>query len=320
MDDSVPQSIYSIKKIDRKCRIVTQNKNGPCPILAVYNLLGLRGTLSIPDRSGISAEEMISSIGELVLSPKLTSQLDILQANIQAAFELCSSNQLLTGLDINVKFNSVSSFEFNDAISLLDILNIRLYHLWIVDQNEPSFQTINNLSYSQLVEKLFEDESIREWHDRTQCQVTEIGLIRLMETMKEGELAVLFRNNHYLTVTKQHDKLFTLVTDQGYIETSNCVWEELNYGGGGEFVNQNFLTKTQIEDNDAVLARDLAESDLQLAQQLQREEEQRVTNMQRQPRTQQRHRTPHFQDPEMERQYQEQQAIQDKRNNKCSIM
>ena len=79
MDDSVPQSIYSIKKIDRKCRIVTQNKNGPCPILAVYNLLGLRGTLSIPDRSGISAEEMISSIGELVLSPKLTSQLDILQ-------------------------------------------------------------------------------------------------------------------------------------------------------------------------------------------------------------------------------------------------
>ena len=34
-----------------------------------------------------------------------------------------------------------------------------------------------------------------------------------METMKEGELAVLFRNNHYLTVTKQHDKLFTLVTD-----------------------------------------------------------------------------------------------------------
>ena len=87
MDDSVPQSIYSIKKIDRKCRFVTQNKNGPCPILAVYNLLGLRGTLSIPDRSGISAEEMISSIGELVLSPKLTSQLDILQVmNLHNSF------------------------------------------------------------------------------------------------------------------------------------------------------------------------------------------------------------------------------------------
>jgi len=80
MNDSLPQSIYSIKKIDSKCRIVTQNRNGPCPILAVYNLLGLRGTLSIPDRSGISAEEMISSIGELVLYPKLTEgQLDVLQ-------------------------------------------------------------------------------------------------------------------------------------------------------------------------------------------------------------------------------------------------
>jgi len=71
---------------------------------------------------------------------------------------------LLTGLDINVKFNSISSFEFNSAISLLDILNIRLYHLWIIEENEISFNKINNLSYNQLVEKLFEDQDIRGNH------------------------------------------------------------------------------------------------------------------------------------------------------------
>jgi len=107
--------------------------------------------------------------------------------------------------------------------------------------------------------------------------------------MKEGELAVLFRNNHYLTVTKQNERLFTLVTDQGYIQTSNCVWEELNYSGGGEFVNQDFLTKEQAEAMDATFAQDLAQADLRLAQQLQREEEQRA-NRNEQSRTNRRQR------------------------------
>ena len=69
--------------------------------------------------------------------------------------------QLLTGLDINVKFGSVSAFEFNDAISLLDILNIRLYHLWVIDQTELCFSKVHHLSYNQLVEKLFNDDAIR---------------------------------------------------------------------------------------------------------------------------------------------------------------
>ena len=69
MDDSIPQSIYSIKTYgDRPFRLVTQNKNGPCPILAIYNLLALRGTIKIPATSGLSAENMMQAIGEVVLT------------------------------------------------------------------------------------------------------------------------------------------------------------------------------------------------------------------------------------------------------------
>ena len=88
--------------------------------------------------------------------------------------------------------------------------------------------------------------------------------------MKEGELAVLFRNNHYLTITKQKEKLFNLVTDQGYLDNGTIVWEEITYSGGGEFFNEDFLTKTEVEASDAILAQKLDEN---LAKQLQREEQ-----------------------------------------------
>ena len=74
MDEALPQSIYSIKKFGTNGRLITQNKNGPCPILAIYNVLGLRGTINIPPTSGISAEEMVSHIGsvfELIYTSRL---------------------------------------------------------------------------------------------------------------------------------------------------------------------------------------------------------------------------------------------------------
>ena len=60
-----------------------------------------------------------------------------------------------------MKFCSVSSFEFNPAISLLDILQIKLYHLWIIDSSEPNYAIIKDLSYNQLVEKSFTDEDCK---------------------------------------------------------------------------------------------------------------------------------------------------------------
>ena len=73
MDDSLPQSIYSVKTC-RKQRIVTQNRNGPCPALALYNALLLNGRLKRPISSGVSAQEMMDQIGNLLISIRNSSQ------------------------------------------------------------------------------------------------------------------------------------------------------------------------------------------------------------------------------------------------------
>ena len=46
---------------------------------AIYNLLVLRGKIKIPSASGISADEMLSQITELVLQYKLSDPDPIIQ-------------------------------------------------------------------------------------------------------------------------------------------------------------------------------------------------------------------------------------------------
>ena len=84
-------------------------------------------------------------------------------------------------------------------------------------------------------------------------QATSCGLVDLNETMKNGEISVLFKSNHFFTVTKQHDRLFTLVTDQGYLKSQNVMWEDLTLFGGGDFFNEDFMSTDQIVQSDAEL-------------------------------------------------------------------
>ena len=65
------------------------------------------------------------------------------------------------------------------------------------------------------------------------------GLHQLESTIKQGEFSILFRNNHFLTITKHNNQLYTLVTDQGYIGTSVC-WETLTINGDGELYDGYF--------------------------------------------------------------------------------
>ena len=58
------------------------------------------------------------------------------------------------------------------------------------------------------------------------AQLTVAGLFQLHETLREHELAVFFRNNHFNTLFRHRDKLYLLVTDLGYIHEP-VVWELL---------------------------------------------------------------------------------------------
>ena len=47
--------------------------------------------------------------------------------------------RLATGLDVNVRFTGISDFEFTPELLIFDVLNINLYHGWLVDPQESSF-------------------------------------------------------------------------------------------------------------------------------------------------------------------------------------
>ena len=71
------QENYKLKKVefkDKKTSIVLQNTNGPCPLLAVANILLLRGDITIhEDKSVVDAEELLGRVGEFLLDVKVVS-------------------------------------------------------------------------------------------------------------------------------------------------------------------------------------------------------------------------------------------------------
>lgn len=62
---------------------------------------------------------------------------------------------------------------------------------------------------------------------RTTLFGSSAGLSELQRHIADGHLAVLFRNNHFATVTRHEGVLYQLATDSGYTNYPNVVWERL---------------------------------------------------------------------------------------------
>lgn len=63
--------------------------------------------------------------------------------------------KLSTGLDVNVRFTGVSDFEYTPECIVFDLLNIPLYHGWLVD---PQVSVPTWLRLSGL-----ENSAVRSW-------------------------------------------------------------------------------------------------------------------------------------------------------------
>jgi hypothetical protein len=100
---------YAIKRISffgREVPVFLQNENGPCPLLAIANVLSLRNEIKLPSRSAreIVQRELISLVADRLLdaSKSLESTVPELAAqNVADALEVLS--KLTTGIDVNVK-------------------------------------------------------------------------------------------------------------------------------------------------------------------------------------------------------------------------
>ncbi|XP_029919544.1 ubiquitin carboxyl-terminal hydrolase MINDY-1 [Myripristis murdjan] len=258
-EPSMP-AYYLVKWItwkEKKTPIITQSENGPCPLLAIMNTLFLRWKAKLPAQTEvITTEDLMAHLGECVLSVTPREKADGMELNFQQNMSdaMAVLPKLSTGLDVNVRFTGVTDFEYTPECIVFDLLDIPLYHGWLVDPQSPEMvAAVGKLSYNQLVEKIIDykhsaDSSrvseglvAEQFLEATATQLSYHGLCELNTTAKEGEISVFFRNNHFSTMIKHKGHLYLLVTDQGFLQEDGLVWESLhNVEGDGNFCDSDF--------------------------------------------------------------------------------
>lgn len=115
----------------------------------------------------------------------------------------------------------------------------------------------NQISYDKrIIESLSDDENlllysgpiIESFLEETSSQLTYYGLVSLHESIRERQVAVFFRNNHFSTILKYRGYIYSLVTDQGYQAESSVVWELINeINGNTDYYNDQFEKPQIIE-------------------------------------------------------------------------
>ncbi|KAI3944399.1 hypothetical protein MKW98_006560 [Papaver atlanticum] len=157
------ECVYKTKIVQflgRTTPIILQNDNGPCPLLAICNLLLLRNNLSLSgDTTDVSLQKLLSLVAERLIDSnsnvenKDVGYVENQQQNIGDAIDLLP--RLSTGIDVNVQFRRIDDFEFTRECTIFDLLDIPLYHGWIVDpQDVDTANAIGSKSYNTLMGEL----------------------------------------------------------------------------------------------------------------------------------------------------------------------
>ncbi|CAE7784312.1 mindy1 [Symbiodinium pilosum] len=257
-------------------RILLQSKNGPCPLLAICNVLLLRNVLKIsPDTRYVTFTELVQMVSDWLFeaNSKDSGGDSSRAANLRESLNSCLEvlPKLNVGLDVNCRFGGVADFEYTQETTVFDMLDIALYHGWIITEEDTrSHEVLSHLSYNQVVEKLIAYEElqtnmredggtqspqsektleegllIKEFLDRTQTQISPEGLLALQWAVRERQLAVFFRNSHFNTLLKFEGQLYLLCTDIAFAN-SDVLWERFDQvDGDTEYVDADFRSGQQ---------------------------------------------------------------------------
>jgi len=252
-----------------KTHRVLQNEGGPCPLIGIFNTLLLRGNVTLGSMQfTITFEQMIEHIKtyfQRELQRQSFSNVDAERtANVIKNYEDASKffPKLEKGLDINVRFDEPDAFEFTSQVAMFDLYNIRLFHVWCVDPQHKALEWVRKQTYNELTSFILseppddlKDQEVelaileqkkdlaRTFLKDTSGQLTAHGLFRLHEKIREDELCILFRNNHFATIVKHNKKLYSLVTDEGLcLENPRVFWQSLQTLDGDDcFLASDFL-------------------------------------------------------------------------------
>ncbi|KAL4914647.1 hypothetical protein BDW62DRAFT_138130 [Aspergillus aurantiobrunneus] len=277
-DDSAQQQekraeTYSIRHISwkdttgtlRESPMLIQNKNGPCPLLALVNALILRAAgqgTPPPIVRALRTREQIS-LGLLIeaLFDELTTRLgpDEELPDIEALSRFLT--MLHTGMNVNPRLtlesNGVSgTFLQTEDIKFYGTFGVPLVHGWIANPSADATAALERIGQyhediqllpfrkQELEDRVFQGDTLTTEEERIMAdiqaiqhftdienatQLSSFGLEQLTRALQPGSFSILFRNDHFSTVYKhpQLHQLFTLVTDAGYSNHAEVVWESL---------------------------------------------------------------------------------------------
>ncbi|CAI4052628.1 hypothetical protein N7582_005521 [Saccharomyces uvarum] len=294
-------------------RILLQNENGPCALLALANVLILS-----PSHTKISCEltKLVNKGNEVPLKELVQVLADIgLQLTDKAGTDI---NELLTilpqlhkGLNVNPKFDG--SFEDSKEMSIFRLFDVDLVHGWVIGNriNDAINEKVCHYSYESAQRiltqaadinsgVLTEDNSkeilddalhIELFLNESPTQLTDIGLQQLREKLLQNTYSILFRNDHFSTLYKYKDQLYILVTDFGFKNCTGIVWQSLDSvdGSGDAFFAGDFSsaksndhtppneTEHDFENSNLSIeeVRQI-ENDNELARRLQQQDEERL--------------------------------------------
>ncbi|KAI0552773.1 hypothetical protein F4679DRAFT_581280 [Xylaria curta] len=148
------------------------------------------------------------------------------------------------------------TFEKTRDMELYATFKIPLIHGWLPPKNDPVYDALKRraTSYDDAQNLLFHEEELEDKFSNsptgltddeqqlyqdimtiksflltTATQLTPSGLEVVTQSIKPGEVSILFRNDHFSTLYRhpQTHQLFTLVTDAGYFTHDEVVWESL---------------------------------------------------------------------------------------------
>ncbi|KAL6704560.1 hypothetical protein ACN47E_008070 [Coniothyrium glycines] len=258
----------------RTSPILTQNANGPCPLLALVNALvlstpaGIETALvdTLRTRETVSLGLLLDAVFDELMSGRRGDAAQALP-DVSELYRFLLA--LHTGLNVNPMFvpeeaaatnptlltNRGGAFENTQDMKLYRTFSIPLVHGWLPQAGSEAYKAFERVAksyetsqYVQFQEEeldaklqsgqpltaeeqqMFTDiHTIKDFLDRWPTQLTDQGLKTIRDNLQDGQVAILFRNDHFSTLIKdpRTGQLVTLVTDQGYSTHDEIVWESL---------------------------------------------------------------------------------------------
>ena len=158
--------------------------------------------------------------------------------------------------------------DYDSAVSLIAEVDHLTHGRFVIDEDSPDplTPTSPTTNWTESEKTMIEDgqlfsiyllsprilfyrfsaTTVQRFLDNTKSQLTYHGLFHLATTLAPGSLVALFRSSHLSVLYKSkgdEPALYTLVTDQVFLQEPSVVWERLEDidGGWSTFVDSEFV-------------------------------------------------------------------------------